>query len=137
MRLVGRGWRTVVCWQVGISGPHWSATASGQTSGVPVKTVTGSEVIRRLEALPDWHRADGDKPSITATFEFDYFSTALAFVNEVGQDAEHLNHHPDIHILWNKVILVQSHPIRRRADSGRLRDRPTDLPPTRALEARQ
>jgi len=32
----------------------------------------------------------------------------LAFVNEVGQDAEHLNHHPDIHILWNKVILVQS-----------------------------
>ena len=73
-----------------------------------MKTVTGSEVTKRLEALPDSHRADGDRPSITATFEFDYFSTALAFVNEVGQDAEHLNHHPDIHILWNKVILVQS-----------------------------
>ena len=77
MRLVGRGRWTVVCWQVGISGPHWSATASGQTRGVPVKTVTGSEVI-------------------------------LAFVNEVGEDAEHLNHHPDIHILWNVVILIQS-----------------------------
>ena len=29
-------------------------------------------------------------------------------MNEVGEDAEHLNHHPDIHILWYVVILIQS-----------------------------
>ena len=66
-------------------------------------------------------------------FEFDYFSTALAFVNEVGQDAEHLNHHPDIHILWNKVILVQS-----TQSAGGLTLGDFEIadgsPPTRALE---
>ena len=73
-----------------------------------MKTLTDDEVTHQLETLPDWHRAEAAEPSITATYEFDYFSTALAFVNEVGEDAEHLNHHPDIHIFWNTVILVQS-----------------------------
>ena len=73
-----------------------------------MKILPDGEVTKKLEALPDWHRAEADEPSITATFQFDYFATALAFVNEVGNDAEHMNHHPDIHILWNTVILVQS-----------------------------
>jgi len=29
-------------------------------------------------------------------------------VNKVGDEAEQLNHHPDIDIRWNKVILVLS-----------------------------
>ena len=83
-----------------------STTTARNASGM--KTFTDSEVTKKLEALPDWHLAEAAEPSITASFEFDYFSTALAFVNEVGEDAEHLNHHPDIHILWNVVILIQS-----------------------------
>ena len=70
--------------------------------------MTDDEVRHKLEELPDWHRADAAEPSITATYQFDYFSTALGFVIEVGGDAEHMNHHPDIHILWNTVILVLS-----------------------------
>ena len=73
-----------------------------------MRLVTDDEITTKLEALPDWHRADPDEPSITATYQFDYFSTALAFVNGVGGDVEQMNHHPDVHILWNTVILVLS-----------------------------
>ncbi len=70
--------------------------------------MTDDEVTQQLEGLPDWHRADTDEPSITATYELDDFVAALAFVNKVGDEAEQLNHHPDIDIRWNKVILVLS-----------------------------
>lgn len=40
------------------------------------------------------------------------FVSALRFVNEVGGAAESLNHHPDIDIRWNKVVLyVRSHDV--------------------------
>ena len=58
--------------------------------------------------LPDWRRADADEPSITATYELADFAAALAFVNAVGDEAEQMNHHPDIDIRWNKVTLVLS-----------------------------
>ena len=72
------------------------------------RLLTDDEVTQQLEGLPDWHRADTDEPSITATYELDDFVAALAFVNKVGDEAEQLNHHPDIDIRWNKVILVLS-----------------------------
>ena len=72
------------------------------------RLLTDDEVTRQLVGLPDWHRADADEPSITATYELDDFVAALAFVNKVGDEAEQLNHHPDIDIRWNKVILVLS-----------------------------
>jgi 4a-hydroxytetrahydrobiopterin dehydratase len=72
------------------------------------RLLTDDEVTQQLETLPDWHRADTDEPSITATYELDDFVAALAFVNKVGDEAEQLNHHPDIDIRWNKVILVLS-----------------------------
>lgn len=33
------------------------------------------------------------------------FASALSYVNAVGALAEEVNHHPDIDIRWNKVIL--------------------------------
>jgi 4a-hydroxytetrahydrobiopterin dehydratase len=38
-------------------------------------------------------------------FSFPDFATALAFVNEVGAIAERMNHHPDIHLFWGKVVI--------------------------------
>ena len=67
------------------------------------------EITARLADLPEWHLIDADgTTAITATFEFTDFADALAFVNQVGHEAEQLNHHPDIDIRWNKVTLVQS-----------------------------
>lgn len=38
-------------------------------------------------------------------FRFKDFAEALAFVNRVGELAEHEGHHPDIEIHWNEVRL--------------------------------
>ena len=70
--------------------------------------LTDSEVSQRLAGLPNWRRADGDDPAIAATYELTDFVAALDFVNQVGHEAELMNHHPDIDIRWNKVTLVLS-----------------------------
>jgi len=70
--------------------------------------LTDDEVTAHLAELPDWRRADGDDPAITATYKLDDFVGALAFVNEVGAAAEEMNHHPDIDIRWDTVTLVLS-----------------------------
>jgi 4a-hydroxytetrahydrobiopterin dehydratase len=70
--------------------------------------LTDSEVSRQLEKLPNWHRSETDEPAITATYELTDFVAAMDFVNQVGHEAELMNHHPDIDIRWNKVTLVLS-----------------------------
>lgn len=70
--------------------------------------LTEDDIARELERLPDWSRADDGESAIKATYEFTDFQAALDFVNQVGHDAEQMNHHPDIDIRWNKVTLVLS-----------------------------
>jgi 4a-hydroxytetrahydrobiopterin dehydratase len=70
--------------------------------------LTESEVSEQLAGLPNWRRAAGDEPAITATYELTDFVAALDFVNRVGHEAELMNHHPDIDIRWNKVTLMLS-----------------------------
>lgn len=38
-------------------------------------------------------------------FSFPDFKGALAFVNEVGELAEEMSHHPDIELSWGKVVV--------------------------------
>ncbi len=70
--------------------------------------LTDSEVSLHLEGLPNWRRAESEEPAITATYELTDFVAALDFVNQVGHEAELMNHHPDIDIRWNTVTLVLS-----------------------------
>jgi 4a-hydroxytetrahydrobiopterin dehydratase len=72
------------------------------------RLLTEEEIARELERLPDWSPADDGEPAIKATYEFTDFQAALDFVNQVGHEAERMNHHPDIDIRWNKVTLVLS-----------------------------
>ncbi len=39
-------------------------------------------------------------------FKFADFREALAFVNRVGELAEAVNHHPDIHLAWGRARIV-------------------------------
>jgi 4a-hydroxytetrahydrobiopterin dehydratase len=52
--------------------------------------------------VEDWPEVDG---ALEREFRFDGFAAALAFVNRVGQLAESENHHPDIAIHYNRVVL--------------------------------
>ncbi len=67
--------------------------------------LTESQIEEGLRHLPQWKRID---ESIAATFQFEGFPEAIAFVNRVATLAEEANHHPDIDIRWNKVLLTLS-----------------------------
>lgn len=56
-----------------------------------------------LKQTPDWEK-EGKK--IQREFKFKDFVEAMKFVNKVADLAESEDHHPDIHIYWNKVQLV-------------------------------
>jgi 4a-hydroxytetrahydrobiopterin dehydratase len=61
------------------------------------------QVQAELAATPGWELADG---RITKTATLKDFAAALRYVNAVGYLAEKANHHPDIVMSWNKVMLT-------------------------------
>jgi 4a-hydroxytetrahydrobiopterin dehydratase len=61
-----------------------------------------TEIETRLKRLA-WER-EGDE--IAREWRFEDFAEAVAFVNRVAEEAEDVNHHPDIFLHgWNKVKL--------------------------------
>lgn len=55
-----------------------------------------------MRKLPEWKVQN---QSIVKTYPFTSFAEAMSFVNQVAQQAEVENHHPDIWIQNNKVTL--------------------------------
>ncbi len=68
------------------------------------------QVEERLSSLADWRR-EGDW--LIRDFKFEDFKRAMEFVNRVADEAEAMDHHPDILIHgWNKVRLsVMTHSV--------------------------
>ncbi len=63
------------------------------------------EIQRQLSALRGWtRRAD----TITRTFTFAGFPESAAFVQRLVAPAEAMNHHPDVDVRYNKVIVTLS-----------------------------
>jgi 4a-hydroxytetrahydrobiopterin dehydratase len=70
--------------------------------GVPPLT---SDEVRPLLAQidADWEVVDGHH--LARTYRFKNFREALAFTNAVGELAEAVNHHPDLHLAWGRVAV--------------------------------
>ena len=68
--------------------------------GNPLKD---TEVDQAIASLEYWRR-NGN--SIEREYKFDDFLHAVRFVNRIAEIAEEANHHPDIHIFFNRVQLV-------------------------------
>jgi 4a-hydroxytetrahydrobiopterin dehydratase len=64
-----------------------------------------AEVERQLAELPGWAR-DGD--SIRCSVKAPDFLTGIRIVTSVAQDAEEMDHHPDIDIRWRTLLFVLS-----------------------------
>jgi 4a-hydroxytetrahydrobiopterin dehydratase len=62
-----------------------------------------AKIVSALATLPGWQR---DGQVISRTFEFKDFLAAMRFVNAVAELAEAAQHHPDIDVRWNKVVLA-------------------------------
>jgi 4a-hydroxytetrahydrobiopterin dehydratase len=82
--------------------------------------LSNDQIDRQLARISNWHR-EGDE--LIREFKFDNFKRAIEFVNRVAEQAEALNHHPDIFIHdWNQVRLsVTTH------DAGGLTEKDFNL----------
>ncbi len=67
--------------------------------------LTSDEIKKYLPQLKNQWDVVEDK-KITHTFKFKTFKEAIAFVNKIANLAEKENHHPNIHILYNRVKIV-------------------------------
>ena len=70
-----------------------------------MKRLSVTEIERELAGTPGWERVED---SIVRTVKLQDFKEAMAYVNRVAEVAEELNHHPDIEIRWNTVVLTQT-----------------------------
>ncbi len=64
--------------------------------------LSDKDIAEALTGLPAWHQ-DGDH--LRAEFVFADFVTAFAFMGEVADEAERLNHHPEWSNVYNRVSI--------------------------------
>ncbi|PSF38948.1 4a-hydroxytetrahydrobiopterin dehydratase [Aphanothece hegewaldii CCALA 016] len=72
---------------------------------IPVNPLTESEIQQQLRELPGWTRKN---QQLQRTFMFKNFVEAIAFVNQLVEPTEKLQHHPDLLILYNRVTITLS-----------------------------
>src|SRR5258708_2818108 len=68
-----------------------------------VAVLNDLEIQQALSSLPGWER---NGIAIQRVFQFPDFKAAMAFVNKIAEAAEQANHHPDIDIRYNKVVMA-------------------------------
>jgi len=66
-----------------------------------LRTLTLKEVKEKLKDFPGWRFRD-DK--ITKEFKFESFTKAVEYVNKLAPFCNKIDHHPDIHIYYKKVV---------------------------------
>jgi 4a-hydroxytetrahydrobiopterin dehydratase len=73
-----------------------------------MKVLNENEIHEKLEEISGWIFLDN---SIGKEFKLKDFKSAIAFVVKIGDEAEKMDHHPDLFIhSWNKVkITISTH----------------------------
>ena len=66
------------------------------------ETLPPSEVEGWVKAHPRWKLSDG---KIRKKYVFRSFRSAIVFVNRVATISDELNHHPEIRVNYNEVVL--------------------------------
>jgi 4a-hydroxytetrahydrobiopterin dehydratase len=66
------------------------------------KILSDSEVQEELTKLKGWTHRDG---RIVKTFRFKHFAEAMSFIVRLSYECERLDHHPEIHNLYNEVTI--------------------------------
>jgi len=75
-----------------------------------MKTLLTSLERKKLHSeMPSWETVDGID-AIHKNFQFKNFKKAFAFMTEVADIAEEMNHHPEWFNVWNRVeIRLSTH----------------------------
>ncbi len=69
------------------------------------EVLSSEQLNEQLDGLEGWSAIES---SLRKTFSFDDFIQAVEFVGRVAEVAEERDHHPDIDIRYNEVILTLS-----------------------------
>ena len=73
-------------------------TAAGAGQGQRMtRLLTDEEITRQLGDLPGWRRDSG---SLVASYDAPDFPTAIRLIVEAGDEAEEMQHHPDVDLRW-------------------------------------
>lgn len=64
--------------------------------------LTLADLTRSLDSLPGWAVEGGE---IVKTFAFPTYLAGADFITRVAHESETMNHHPDLLLLWRKVIV--------------------------------
>ena len=64
--------------------------------------LTAKQASVHQKTVPNWSKR---AKIISRTYKFEGFLPAINFVNRVAKQAQKMNHHPDIDIRFNRVIL--------------------------------
>lgn len=69
---------------------------------MPIATeiLTPEEIKQKLREIPGWKYQDN---KLTKEFDFEDFAEAFALVEKLLPFVERLDHHPDIHWLYNTI----------------------------------
>ncbi len=73
-----------------------------------MNVLSQKEINKKLYDTAGWNFIDN---CLVKEFQLKDFKSALGFVNNVGDEAENMDHHPDIFLhSWNKVkITISTH----------------------------
>lgn len=84
-----------------LAGMKCTACRGGET------TLTDAEIAGLQPQVPEWQvvERDGTK-QLERTFEFENFAQALAFTDQVGEQAEQEGHHPALLTEWGSVTVT-------------------------------
>lgn len=97
--------------------PAQSASSTTPVGHAPV--ISDAEIETRLTTMPEWGHVG---EALQRTFIFPDFVKAMTFVDRVAEEAEKVQHHPDILIRYNKVTMTLS-----THDSGGITQKDFDL----------
>jgi 4a-hydroxytetrahydrobiopterin dehydratase len=81
-----------------------------------IRVLSGSEIQDKLKDFPGWNYHD-DK--ISKQFEFRSFNNVVEFINKLAPFCNRIDHHPDIHIYYKKILFD----LQRFSVGGKVTDR--------------
>jgi 4a-hydroxytetrahydrobiopterin dehydratase len=71
-----------------------------------MKKYNNDEIEKKLSVLDGWEFKNN---KIEKLFKYKDFAAVMSFVNRVADEAEKMDHHPDIYIhSWNNVVFTLS-----------------------------
>ena len=66
--------------------------------------LSDDEINEALNTMPAWSR---ESEALVASFRRKDWRDALAFVNQIGDEAERRNHHPDVCVMGYRTVTLR------------------------------